>query len=249
VTGFSVGDRVAYATGPVGAYATVRTIPAADLVHLPQGISDETAAAAMLKGMTAAFLVGPCARVEAGQTVLVHAAAGGVGSILVPWLVALGVEVIAHAGSPEKAAKATEMGAAHALSCPLDALAEQVRQITSGRGVTTVFDGVGAASWAATLASVAKRGLIVSFGNASGAVPPVAPLALTRAGSVFLTRPTMGDYMQTEGERQSLANALFTRISDGLSIPVGQRFPLVDAAEAHRRMESRSTLGSTVLLP
>jgi NADPH2:quinone reductase len=249
VTDFALGDRVAYVNGPLGAYATVRAMPTTNLIALPDAIADDTAAAAMLKGMTAAFLIGPCAKVEAGQTVLVHAAAGGVGSILVQWLKAIGAEVIAHAGSPEKAARAADLGAAHALSCPLEELAGAVRDITGGKGVATIFDGVGAASWSASLGSIARRGLIASFGNASGPVPPVDVLALMRAGSVFLTRPTMGDYMQTPEDRNGLANALFSRLSSGLSIPIGQSFPLADAAEAHRRMEGRQTWGSTILHP
>lgn len=247
VTDFVVGDRVAYATAPLGAYATARTMAADPLIRLPDDISDEIAAAAMLKGMTAAFLSDRCARVTAGQTALVHAAAGGVGSILVPWLVARGVTVIAHAGSAEKAARAKAAGASVSLCCPLDELASAVRAATADRGVDVVFDSVGAASWAASLASVARRGLLVSFGNASGPLPPIDPRTLLTAGSVFFTRPSLFDYAREPADHQALADALFAMIRGGLSIPIGQRFALVDAAEAHRALAARETRGSTVL--
>jgi NADPH2:quinone reductase len=243
----AVGDRVAYATGPLGAYSTARNIAANLLVPLPDSIDFDIAAAAMLKGMTAAMLAGPCARVERGQHALVHAAAGGVGLILVQWLARLGVEVIAHAGTEAKAAQAKAAGASTALSCPLDELAAAVRDATGARGVDVVFDGVGAASWAASLASVAKRGMLVVFGNASGPVPPVDPLALMRAGSIFLTRPSLFDYAAASADRAKLAGALFDMIGTELKIEIGQRFPLADAAEAHRRLEARQTVGSTVL--
>ena len=247
VSGFSVGDRVAYATSPFGAYATARTMAVDPLIRLPDDIGDEVAAAAMLKGMTAAFLSDRCARVSAGQTALVHAAAGGVGSILVPWLVARGVRVIAHTGSADKAARATAAGARTSLSCPLDDLAPAVRDATDGRGVDVVFDSVGAASWAASLASVARRGMIVSFGNASGPLRPIDPRTLLTAGSVFFTRPSLFDYAREPADRQVLADALFAMIRGGQSIPIGQRFALFDAAEAHRALAARETSGSTVL--
>ena len=247
VTGFSIGDHVAYATSPLGAYATARTMAADPLIRLPDDIADEVAAAAMLKGMTAAFLSDRCARVAAGQTALVHAAAGGVGSILVPWLVARGVTVLAHTGSPEKAARASAAGARTSLSCPLDDLAPAVRAATDGRGVDVVFDSVGAASWAASLASVASRGMIVSFGNASGPLPPIDPRTLLTAGSVFFTRPSLFDYARAADERLALADALFAMIRGGLDIAIGQRFALGDAVDAHRALAARSTTGSTIL--
>jgi len=250
VTGVRPGDRVAYASGPLGAYATVRIMPAASLVPLPAGIDAEQAAAAMLKGMTADMLTGACARIQPGQTALVHAAAGGVGSLLVQWLKAIGAVVIAHAGSEAKAARARALGADTALSCPFEALAGEVRAATGGRGVDVAFDGVGAASWAATLASMAARGLIASYGNASGPVPPVAPLELARAGSLFLTRPTLLNYIATPEELRASAGRLFAMIETGkLRIEIGQRFPLAAAAEAHRALEGRATTGSTLLIP
>lgn len=250
VTSFQIGDRVGYFTGPLGAYATHRAVAAERLVKLPDGISSEEAAALMLKGATAEYLIERCARVQPGQTVLVHAAAGGVGSILVPWLKAIGATVIAHAGSAEKAAIARDLGADHALSCPMGTLAGEVRERTGGRGVEVVLDGVGAASWAASLAATARRGLLVSYGNASGPVPPFSALDLTRAGSIFVTRPTLGDYAATPEEMRACAARLFEMVERGVvKARIGARYPLRDAAAAHRAMEARATTGSTILIP
>ncbi|HMG46969.1 MAG TPA: quinone oxidoreductase [Allosphingosinicella sp.] len=247
-SGFTRGERVAYALAPPGAYATHRLIAADRLVRLPDDLSAETATAVMLKGCTAEMLVERCAKVRAGDWVLVHAAAGGVGSILVPWLKAVGAQVIAHAGSADKAAIAAELGADHALSCPLDALAGEVRSRTGG--VRVVLDGVGAASWAASLASLAKRGLMVSYGNASGPVPPLSPLELARNGSLFLTRPTLGDYVASPEELQASAARVFEMVRSGaVPVRIGARFPLSQAAEAHRALEARATTGSTLLIP
>jgi NADPH2:quinone reductase len=244
------GDRVAYAGGALGGYATVRTMAAALLVPLPPEIESEVAAAAMLKGMTADMLAGPCSKIQPGQTALVHAAAGGVGSILVQWLKAVGAKVIAHVGSEAKAARAKAQGADEALSCSFDALAGEVRALTDGRGVDVVFDGVGEASWKASLASTAKRGLIASYGNASGPVPPIAPLELARAGSLFLTRPALFDYIAEPEALRASAARLFAMIGSGkIIIEIGQRFPLSEAIEAHRALESRKTTGSTLLIP
>lgn len=248
VTGVQVGDRVGYVSGPLGACATVRDLAPQHLIPLPDAISDEVAAASLLKGITAAFLIEQCARVQPGQSVLVHAAAGGVGAILVQWLHHLGARVIAHAGSPEKAALAKADGADVALSVPFDQLASAVRQATDGRGVDVVFDGVGADSWAASLASVARRGLLVTYGNASGPVPAFNPLELMRAGSIFVTRPTMNDYATTPEERRDLSGRLFALIETGaVKIAIGQTFPLDRTADAHRALEARQTTGSTVL--
>ncbi|WP_294394077.1 quinone oxidoreductase [uncultured Sphingomonas sp.] len=250
VTIVAPGDRVAYAGGAPAAYATKRTIPAALLTKVPDTIDDRTAAAVMLKGLTADMLAGACARVEAGQTVLVHAAAGGVGALLVPWLKAIGATVIAHAGSAEKADKAQAAGADHAVSVPFDALADTVRSLTDGRGVDVVLDGVGKASWGASLACLRRRGLMVSYGNASGPVPAIEPLVLSRAGSLFLTRPTLYDYLTTAEERQAAADRLFAMIASGkVPVEIGQTFPLEQAAEAHRAIQERRTTGSTVLIP
>lgn len=248
-SGFSAGERVAYALAPPGAYATHRLLAADRLVRLPDEIGAETAAAIMLKGCTAEMLVERCAGVRAGDWVLVHAAAGGVGSLLVPWLKAVGAQVIAHAGSPGKAAIAAELGADHALSCPVEDLAGKVREITQS-GVRVVLDGVGAASWKASLASLGRRGLLVSYGNASGPVPPLSPLELARGGSLFLTRPTLGDYVATAEDLQASAARLFEMVRSGaVPVRIGARFPLAEAAEAHRALEARATTGSTLLIP
>jgi NADPH2:quinone reductase len=248
--GFTSGDRVGYFTGPVGAYATHRVIEADRLVRLPDGISSEQAAAAMLKGCTAEYLIERCARVQPGQAVLVHAAAGGVGSIAVQWLKAIGATVIAHSGSAEKAAVAIEAGADLSLDCRLDELAAKVREATNGDGVAVVLDGVGTASWEASLASVARRGLVVSYGNASGPVPPFTPLDLMRRGSLFVTRPTLFDYCATpEAMRASAARLFEMMLAGKVKVRIGKRFALADAAEAHRALEGRQTMGSTVLVP
>jgi NADPH2:quinone reductase len=250
VDGFREGDRVGYFTGRPGAYASHRAILADKLVQLPDGIGFEQAAAAMLKGATAEYLIERCAGVEAGQTVLVHAAAGGVGSILVPWLKLIGAKVIAHAGDSKKAALAEALGADHALSCPIDSLAAEVRALTGGKGVPVVLDGVGAASWQASVGAVARRGLIVSYGNASGPVPPFTALDLLSAGSIFVTRPTLADYCANPDEMRASASRLFEMIGKGaVEVRIGARFPLLEAADAHRAIEARATTGSTILVP
>lgn len=250
VTAFQPGDRVGSFTGKLGAYATRRIVQQDDVVKLPDAISFEQAAGSLLKGCTAEFLIERCARVVPGQTVLVHAAAGGVGSILVQWLKALGADVIAHGGSSEKAERARELGADHALCCPMDELAGEVRRLTGGKGVAVVLDGVGAASWSASVQSLARRGLLVSYGNASGAVPPITLLDLSAAGSLFVTRPRLHDYCVTPEEKRRSAARLFERIASGaIAITIGNRFPLTAAADAHRALESRRTTGSTILLP
>jgi len=250
VTGFREGARVGYFTGPLGSYATHRTIAADKLVKLPDSVGPEEAAAMMLKGCTAEYLVERCARVEAGQTVLVHAAAGGMGSILVQWLKAVGARVIAHAGDSRKAALAKELGADHALCCPLAELAAEVRSLTDGQGVPVVLDGVGEASWKASLGSVARRGLLVTYGNASGPVPPFTAIDLLGAGSIFVTRPTLADYCKTGEAMAASAARLFEMVEKGaVTIRIGATFPLLKAADAHRALEARQTTGSTVLIP
>lgn len=244
------GDRVAYIGAGPGSYATHRRVAAARLIALPDDIGTDVAAALLLKGITAAGMAGPCARAEAGQTALVHAAAGGVGSILVPWLADLGLTVIAHAGTAEKAGMARAAGAAHALHGPFESLAGEIRALTGGEGVDTVFDGVGAASWQASIASLRRRGLMVSFGNASGPVPPISLLELGRAGSLFATRFMMFDYIALETEYRALAAAVFDRLRRGvIAANIHQRYALADAADAHRALEGRWTTGATVLIP
>ncbi|MGC4250228.1 MAG: quinone oxidoreductase [Sphingobium sp.] len=246
VTGLAIGDRVACAHG-LGAYATHRLASASQVVKLPDAISFEEAAAMMLKGMTACFLAEDCAPLKAGQVALVHAAAGGVGSVLVPWLRDKGVIVIAHCGSAEKAAT---VKADHSLHDPFETLSATVRHLTHGKGVDAVYDGVGKDSWEASLASLKRRGLMVSYGNASGAVPPVTLLDLARSGSLYVTRPGMFDYIGTAEELTATAARLFDRMERGVvQASIGQRFALADAAEAHRALEGRRTTGATVLIP
>lgn len=250
VDGFSVGDRVATFGPGLGAYSTARNVPAANLFLLPDDIGDETAAAALLKGGTVEFLVERCARVAPGWTVLVHAAAGGVGQIAVRWLKAIGATVIATVGSQDKVALANAAGADHVLVSRGEGIAAFVREVTGGAGVEVVFDGVGKATWEASLASVKRRGLVVSFGNASGPVEGVALGALARAGSVYVTRPTMFDYYVTPEERAAGSARLFQMLRSGaVRADIGQRFALEDAADAHRALEAGKTTGSTVLVP
>lgn len=246
VTRFAAGDRVGCAAG-LGAYATHRIVRADQAVAIPASVGMEDAAAMMLKGMTSCYLAEDVHPLTPGQVALVHAAAGGVGSVLVPWLRDKGVVVIAHAGSPEKAAR---VQADHVLDGPFDGLAERVRGLTGGRGVDIVYDGVGRDSWATSLACLKRRGMMVSYGNASGAVPPVSLLDLSQSGSLYVTRPTLYDYAATPDELAHVAERLFDRMARGVIRPViGQRFALADAAEAHRALEARRTVGSTILLP
>jgi NADPH2:quinone reductase len=246
VTGFAVGDRVGCASG-LGAYATHRIIPADRAVRIPDGVSSEDAAAMMLKGMTACYLAEDSIALKAGQVALIHAAAGGVGSILMPWLRDKGVIAIAHCGS---AAKAALVDADHSLHCSFDDLAATVRELTGGKGVDVVYDGVGKDSWGASLASLKRRGLLVSYGNASGAVPPVSLLDLSRGGSLYVTRPTLFDYIATAEELAHTADRLFDRMQRGvIKAQIGQRFALADAADAHRALEARRTTGATILIP
>lgn len=250
VTDFAPGDRVGCFTGPLGAYSSHRTINQQHLVKLPDAISSVDAAAAMLKGCTAEYLIERCARVQAGDLVLVHAAAGGVGSILVQWLKAIGATVIAHAGNIAKAAVAAELGADHAFSCPPEQLAAEVRRLSGGDGVRVVFDGVGKATWSASLGAAACRGMIVSYGNASGVVSNVALLDLMQAGSVFVTRPTLRDYCATPSERRTASARLFSLMSNSaIRLRTSSIVPLAQASDAHRVLESRQTQGSTVLIP
>jgi NADPH2:quinone reductase len=246
VSGFVPGDRVGSVSAP-GAYATHRVIPAARAVRIPDSVSSEDAAATMLKGFTACYLAEDTIALRCGQVALVHSAAGGVGSILVPWLRDKGVVVIAHAGTRDKAAK---VAADHSLSGPFGRLPDQVRALTGGAGVDVVYDGVGKDSWSASLACLARRGLMVSYGNASGAVPPIGLLELMRGGSLYVTRPTLADYIATPADLARTAERLFDRMRRSVvKAMIGQRFALADAAAAHRALEARRTTGSTVLIP
>lgn len=246
----AVGDRVG-SFGPArGAYATERVVPAAMLMKLPDTVSDETAAATMLKGCTAEFLVERCGRVQPAWTVLVHAAAGGVGSLLVQWIKHLGADVIATVGTQEKAARARALGADHVILYRQEDVAARVRAITGGAGVPLVIDGVGKSTWEASLASTARRGLVISFGNASGPVEGVKLATLNDHGSLFVTRPKLFDYYATAEERAAGVGRLFDLLARGVLTPeIGQRFALEDAAAAHRAIEAGETVGSTLLIP
>lgn len=246
----AVGDRVGTLGPKLGSYATHRNLPAADLVKLPDSVDDRTAAAILLKGGTAEFLIERCARVQAGQTVLVHAAAGGVGHLAVGWLKAIGATVIGTVGSPEKAERARRAGADHVIEYKKEDVAARVKEITGGVGVPVILDGVGKDTWEASLASAARRGLIVSYGNASGPVTGVGLGTLANHGSLFVTRPTQWHYYATPEERAAGFDRVFAMLASGAIKPeIGQTFALEDAADAHRALESGQTEGASVLLP
>lgn len=250
VTRFEAGDLVAYAGGPIGAYSQFHVVKADRAVKLPPGVSVETGAAALLKGMTAEFLLRRTYPVQAGETILIHAAAGGVGSIAVQWAKHLGATVIATAGSESKAQRARDLGADHVILYRDQDVAAEVRRLTDGKGVPVAYDSVGAATFEGTLGSLARRGLFVSFGNASGPVPPFPPARLAAAGSLFFTRPTMGDYQATTPELDASAQALFEVIASGaVKIEIGQTFPLAEARAAHEALEGRETVGASLLVP
>jgi NADPH:quinone reductase len=248
VTRFKVGDRVAY-NGTMGAYAEAAVVPADRAVKVPDGVNLEIAAAALLKGMTAEFLVRRCFHVKQGDAVLIHAAAGGVGQILVQWCKALGATVIATVGSEAKAAIARDLGADHVIDYSHEDVAAKVGELTGGQGVAVVYDGVGKDTWTASLKSLARRGVMVTFGNASGPVPPFAPLELS-AKSLSVTRPRLFDYIATTEELDESAQALFDVLSSGaVKIDIGQTFPLAEARAAHEALEGRRTIGATLLVP
>ena len=248
VTGFKAGDRVAY--NAPGAYADFGVVAAERALPLPDGIDARTAAAALLKGMTVEFLIRRLHTVEAGETVLFHAGAGGVGQIAIQWLKALSATVITTVGSDAKAARARELGADHVILYRTQDVAAEVRRITNGQGVPIAYDSVGKDTFEGTMGSLARRGIFVSFGNASGPAPPVEGRRLMFGGSLFFTRPTMTDYLVTTEELQASSAALFGMIGSGkVRIEIGQTFALADARKAHDALESRATTGSTVLIP
>ena len=250
VTEVSVGQRVAYAAGPPGAYAGARLMTADRLVPLPDNVDDRTAAAVMLKGMTVEYLIRRTFPVKSGQTVLLHAAAGGVGMLACQWLSSLGVTVIGTVGSNEKADLARAHGCHHPVVYTAEDFVARVRELTDGEGVPVVFDSVGAATFEGSLACLKTRGTLVGFGNASGAPPPFDMGILARMGSLHLTRPTLFDYTASREDLLSSAGALFQVIQDGaVDVLVNQTFSLAEVAEAHRVLEARGTTGSTVLLP
>jgi NADPH:quinone reductase len=247
---FRPGDRVAYAMAGLKAYADYAAVTVERCVRLPDALDFKTAAAALLKGMTAEFLLRRCYPVRSGQAVLIHAAAGGVGQIMVQWAKALGAQVIATVGSEAKAETARRLGADEVILYRHQDVAAEVRRITSGAGVAVAYDSVGKDTFEGTLASLARRGCFVSYGNASGAAPAVEPQRLSRLGSLFFTRPTLGDYVVTAEELDASANAVFDMILAGaLHVAIGQTYPLAQAAVAQSALESRTTVGTTLLMP
>ena len=250
VTSLKPGDRVAYGTGPIGAYAEQRNLPANRLVKLPAAISDETAAGMMLKGMTARYLLRATYVVKPGDTILLHAAAGGVGLIMSQWAKALGATVIGTVGSAAKVAIAREHGCDHVINYSTDDTVKRVREITGGKGVPVVYDGVGKDTLMVSLDCLSPRGLMVSFGNASGPVPPLDVLLLSAKGSLYVTRPTLNTYTASDADLRETAQDLVDVVASGrVKIPVNQRYALADVVQAHRDLESRKTTGTTVLLP
>jgi NADPH:quinone reductase len=250
VTEVKVGDRVAYAGGPVGAYAEVRNIPAHRLLKLPDAIAFDTAAAMMLQGLTAAYLLRRTYRVQPGDAVLIHAAAGGVGLIACQWAKALGATVIGTVGSPAKAELARAHGCDHVINYSTENFTQRVREITGGEGVPVVYDGVGKDTFMGSLDSLRPLGMMVSYGNASGPVPPFDLLLLSQKGSLFVTRPTIVHYTTKRADLEALGAELFDVVASGkVRIEVNQTYPLKDASQAQRDLEARKTTGSTILLP
>ncbi|WP_420470116.1 quinone oxidoreductase family protein [Brevundimonas sp. FT23042] len=250
VTRFRVGDRVATATAPVGAYSQFHLMPETAAVAVPDDISLEVAAAVMLKGMTAEFLVNRAFHVKQGDEILLHAAAGGVGLILGQWAKSLGATVIGTVGSEAKAELARAHGSDHAILYDCEDVAARVKEITEGRGVAVAYDSVGKDTFEASLDSLKRRGTLVLFGNASGPVPPFDPLRLSRGGSLYVTRPTLFDYVATVEELDASAAALFAVIRSGaVKIEIGQTVPLAEVREAHEALAGRKTTGSTLLIP
>jgi NADPH2:quinone reductase len=250
VADLKVGDRVAYASPPPGAYAEVRLMPADRVVVLPNTIDDRTAAAMMLKGMTAQYLLRRTYRVQPGDAVLLHAAAGGVGLIAGQWANHLGATVIGTVGSDEKGALARAHGCHHVINYNRENFVERVKEITGGEGVAVVYDSVGKDVFMASLDCLRPMGMLVTFGNASGPVPAIEPLVLSAKGSLFLTRPTLMNYTAKRADLLASAADLFAVVASGaVKIEINQSYPLAEAAQAHRDLEARKTTGSTVLLP
>ena len=250
VSEFAVGDRVAYAGGPVGAYSQLRCLPASVLLKLPDAIDCRTGAAMMLQGLTSAYLLRRTYHVQPGDSVLIHAAAGGVGLIACQWAKALGATVIGTVSSAAKAELARAHGCDQVIDYTREDFAGRVREITGGEGVAVVYDGVGKDTFAGSLDSLRLRGMMVAFGNASGPVPPLDLLLLAQKGSLYVTRPTLGHYTAKRDELQALGAELFDVVAGGqVKIEVRQSYALADAAQAHRDLEARKTTGSSILLP
>ena len=250
VTRFEPGDRVAYCSGPIGAYAEAHVVNETRAVQLPDAMAFDIAAASLLKGMTARYLLRKTLRVEQGHVVLIHAAAGGVGQILVQWAKHLGAHVIASVGGDAKAEIARALGADHVIVSSRENIAARVREITNGAGAHVVYDGVGKDTWGASLDALAPLGMMVSYGNASGAPPAINPLTLSQKGSLFLTRPTLAHYTATLAQLDETAADLFAALERGaVKVSPPTRYALADAPQAHRDLEARKTTGSLVLIP
>ncbi|AOZ13002.1 NADPH:quinone reductase [Pseudomonas lundensis] len=245
-----VGDRVAYGTGPLGAYSELHVLPAANVVKLPDDISYEEAAAVMLKGLTVQYLLRQTYELKGGETILFHAAAGGVGSIACQWAKALGVKLIGTVSSPKKAALAKKLGAWATIDYSHEDVVQRVLELTDGKKCPVVYDGVGKDTWLTSLDCLSPRGLMVSFGNASGAVTGVNLGILSQKGSLYVTRPTLASYANTPENLQKMADELFEMIrSDNITVDISQRFALKDAAKAQTELSARRTTGSTILVP
>ncbi len=250
VTSVKPGDRVAYTGSPPGSYAEARLFAADRLVKIPEGVSDEQAASMMLKGMTAQYLIHRTYAVKRGDTVLFHAAAGGVGLIACQWLKVLGATVIGTVGSDEKAALAKAHGCDHTIVYTRENFVERVKAITGGKGVPVVYDSVGKTTWEGSLDCLQPRGMMVSFGNSSGAVPPFNAGVLSQKGSLYLTRPTLVTYVASRAELEETAKSLFDVVKSGkVKIEITARYKLAEAARAHRDLEARKTTGSVILVP
>ncbi len=250
VTHVKPGDRVAYAGRPPGAYAEVRVMPASSLVRLPEGISFETAAAMMLQGLTVQYLFRRTYALKGGETILFHAAAGGVGLIACQWARALGVTMIGTVGSDEKGALALAHGCTHVINYNKENFVERVKELTDGRGVPVVYDSVGKDTFTGSLDCLAPLGMMVSFGSSSGAVPPFSLNELASRGSLFVTRPSLFNYTAKREDLDAMAADLFSLVESGkVKIDINQRYALKDVAQAHRDLEARKTTGSTILIP
>jgi len=250
VTVVKVGDRVAYAGRPNGSYAQARNVPAEILVVLPDQLGFDTAAAMMLQGMTAQYLLHRTASPKAGDTVLFHAAAGGVGLIACQWAKVMGLNLIGTVGSDEKAALATAHGATHVINYNAENFTERVREITDGKGVSVVYDSIGKDTFIGSLDCLAPRGMMVSFGSASGPVPPFSLAELSARGSLFVTRPTLFNYIATRAELEATAASLFGVVASAeVQIEIHQRYNLAEVGRAHTELEARTTTGSSILLP
>ena len=250
VNDLKAGDRVAYVARPPGAYAQERVLPAAQVIKLPDAVSDEQAASVMLQGLTAQYLLRRTYRVKAGDTILIQAAAGGVGLLVCQWAKALGATVIGTVGSDEKAEIAKAHGCDHAIVYTRENFTKRVREITNGAGVPVVYDSIGKDTFTGSLDCLAPLGMFVSFGNASGPLPPLDSSELAGRGSLYFTRPTLFSYIAKRGDLDAMAAELFDVVSSGkVKTNVRQRYALADAARAHEELEARKTTGSTILLP